>query len=433
MIEMLSKPVDRVGVDDIESLIALKVPESEQIEFKVTLPTKGRSVDPWISGEGRIGNYARDAVLEEVTAFANAFGGMLVLGIREWEARPSVAQEIAPVPRCAELSERLKLIFRDCVEPPLPLIEIAGVPIQDESGVVVIRVGKSRLAPHRVTTTLRCPIRRQDRCEKMTMREIQDLTLNLSRGSERLERRLSDRATRFMSEYARLETPDNALGIRMTAAPVTNEIKIVRVFREGSVSKEFDTPWCRVIHGLGAKRRQFSALQSSYVVTQSWRPMLRAARAEHRNDPHRKEHNVSYREIHDDGLIEFGLVACLRAPSDKQRPKSNFLDPDLPVELFGNLASWADRVRRKAESPTVEYIIDVEIHSKQEPVYIGKNGAEFFVPDSPLLPSGSHKFPNYSIGDTNEVANLLKIFNRDFWNFVGRDTGEEEGVFELTR
>ena len=116
VIEVLSKPVDRIGIDDVDSLIALKVPESEQIEFKATLPTKKRNTDPWVSGAGRVGDYARDAVLEEVTAFANAFGGTLLLGIRESDVRPSVAEAIAPVPRCAELSERLKLMFRDCVE-----------------------------------------------------------------------------------------------------------------------------------------------------------------------------------------------------------------------------------------------------------------------------------------------------------------------------
>ena len=166
MIEILSKPVDRIGRGDIESLIALKVSESAQIEFKAGLSTKAHSADPWISGDGKIGNRARDALLEEVTAFANAFGGALILGLRESDAKPPVADEIAPVKRCVDLSERLKLMFRDCVDPPLPMIEIVGVPFRDDCGVIVIRVGRSRLAPHRVKTTLTCPIRRQDRCGK---------------------------------------------------------------------------------------------------------------------------------------------------------------------------------------------------------------------------------------------------------------------------
>ncbi len=434
LIEVLAKPADQITSAEIESLITYRVPEGERIEYKQRMPARSGKVDLWEEGKDQIGDHAKNDILREVTAFANAYGGVLVLGIEESTAKPPVAQAISPIPRVHELAERMKMIFRDCVEPQLPRIEVIAVPTSDDdAGVVVFRIGQSRLSPHRVKTTLICPIRRQDRSEKMTMREIQDLTLNLSRGSERLERRLSDRASRFISEYARLETPDNALGVRMTAATVGNEIKIDRVFRDGGVSKEFDTPWCRVTHRLGSRTRQFSALQGSYVIAQSWRPMLRAARAEHRNDPYKKEHNISYRELHDDGLIEFGLVACLRAPSDEQKNMPNLLDPDLPIELFANLVSWADRVRTRAASPTAEYIIEVEIHNMETPVYIRKQGAEFFVPNPPLLPSGSHKFPTYSLGNKEEVPHLLKIYNRDFWNFVGRDTGEEEGVFELIR
>ena len=36
MIEILSKRIDRIGIGDFDSLIALKVPESEQIELEST-------------------------------------------------------------------------------------------------------------------------------------------------------------------------------------------------------------------------------------------------------------------------------------------------------------------------------------------------------------------------------------------------------------
>ena len=81
----------------------------------------------------------------------------MLLGIRESEAKPPVAVEIVPIQRCADLAERLKLVFRDRVEPQLPRIDIFAVPTEVESGVVIIRVGRSRLAPHRVTKDARMP------------------------------------------------------------------------------------------------------------------------------------------------------------------------------------------------------------------------------------------------------------------------------------
>ena len=56
MIEVLSKPADQISIGDIESLIDSQVPESEQIEFKESLPARKNSTDPWIEGNNTIGN-----------------------------------------------------------------------------------------------------------------------------------------------------------------------------------------------------------------------------------------------------------------------------------------------------------------------------------------------------------------------------------------
>ena len=207
MISILSKPADQIDVADLQELIDSQVPEAQQIEFKEALPTDGNSPDRWVRHGDRIGRIAKHKILQESVAFANAYGGALVLGIAESDTTPPVAARITPVPQCADLAERLKLVFRDSVDPQIPSLEIFAVPTSGDCGVVIIRVGKSRMAPHRVEPTRECTIRRSDRCERMSMREIQDLTLNLSRGMESLERRLRSRSERFTEEFKRLATP----------------------------------------------------------------------------------------------------------------------------------------------------------------------------------------------------------------------------------
>ncbi len=333
MIEVLSKPADRVCIGDIESLIASKVPEGEQIEFKENLPAKEQSGDPWISGQDRIGDYAKNKILGEVVAFANAYGGALLMGIGESDTKPPVAAKISPIPRCAELAERLKLVFRDRVEPQLPRIEIFAVRTEDDSGVVVIRVGRSRSAPHRVTKTLVCPVRRSDRCEEMTMREIQDMTLNAVRGLEWLDRRLSERSERFPREFDRLQTPDDAYGIRLTAAPVGDEIRLERVYRNHDLVETFKEPWRTVLCRQGDGQSSHPLQDYSTIAPTDWRPMLRAARAECGHDSNDGNRTLnSYREIHCDGLIELGLVTCLRM-EDFVNGKKNpcCLSSDLPI------------------------------------------------------------------------------------------------------
>ena len=241
----------------------------------------------------------------------------VLLGIGESEAKPPVADRIVPVQRCAELAERLKLVFRDRVEPQLPRIDVFAVRTDGESGVVIIRVGRSRLAPHRVTKTLVCPVRRSDRCEEMSMREIQDMTLNVSRGLERLERRLSERLERFRQEFKYLQTPEDAWGIRLTAAPVGEEIRLNRVFRQdpasqlGRLAEEFDEPWHQVLsRPQDGKYRKLKGLVSQSCLPEYWKPRLRAARAGlHFDFSREKLYRNSYRELHCDGLIELGYVS----------------------------------------------------------------------------------------------------------------------------
>ncbi|MCY4238418.1 MAG: ATP-binding protein [Rhodospirillaceae bacterium] len=142
MIAVLTKPADRFDTSDIQALIDESVPEGAQIEFKERLPAKDSGdPDPWMQGDGKIGDRARNEILEEVVAFANAYGGALVLGVAEDGAKPLVAAGVAPLPRCADLAARFRQVFGTCIDPPLPTLDIVSVPTVDDSGVIVFRTG----------------------------------------------------------------------------------------------------------------------------------------------------------------------------------------------------------------------------------------------------------------------------------------------------
>ena len=359
MISVLTKTLDQIGFGDLQELIAAEVPESQEIEFKQSLPTSDGKPDRWLTGGRKLGEKAKNEIVTEAVAFANAYGGVLLLGIAESEAKPSVAAGISPIPRCAELAERLKLVFRDCVEPQIPRVEIVAVPTEEDGdgGVIAIRTGRSRMAPHRVKPTRKCPIRRSDRCEEMTMREIQDLTLNLSRGLERLERRLAERTAKFQREFDRLSNPENAFGIRATAVPVGGEIMFDRVYGQSGLYRPLFEVSC------------FGAISRIDANDPSlWRPMLRAARAESSLSRREFRHSYSYEEIHCDGLVE-----SARLSSD------GALYPSHAIAEFAAVALWADHVRTVASSPASEYAIEVEIYGngRDISVHAGHNYRRF--------------------------------------------------------
>lgn len=418
MIDLLSKDIDDIGTAELQALIDSEVPEGEQIEFKKEPPGDQGKPDPWMTGN-KMGNYAKDRILKEVVAFANAYGGAMLIGIDESEDNPAFASAITPVPRCAHLAESLKLVFRDRVEPQLTRIDIAGIPTEEDgSGVVIIRVGKSRLAPHRVTRTRVCPIRRADRSEEMTMREIQDMTLNVSRGLQWVKEKLADRSSRFTKEFDGIEPRNDKFGIRLTAVPVAEEIRIDSVFRHGAIDNRYDLSWRSVVRRDPGNERCLEDppdLRSSF----SW-PLLRGARAEHQVPvADYLPPSNGFREIYCDGLVELGLVSI----ADE---KHCFLDPDWPIVMFANLAAWADRVRKEARAPSLEYAIEVETYILGKGGFVRKHGG-FWLPGHhtpPMLRNA--KFPTYPLNNPDAITDLLSRFDRDFRNSMREDAGRAD-------
>ena len=428
MIDIISKPADQICTNHIKALIETQVPEGEHIEFKVSLSERGKSPDPWMERKDRIGDRARNKVIEEAVAFANAHGGALIIGIKESDSKPPVATEITPVPRCVELADRLKLIFRDCVEPQIPRLEVFGVPTNGESGVVMIRVGRSRLAPHRVEPTRKCTVRRADRCESMTMREIQDMTLNVSRGMERFDRRLAERSELFRREFDMLATPGDAFGLRFTALPVGEEVRFDRVYRQRKIVDDLWSRW-RTVTEVSFDRR----LKCLYEFPPSyWRPILRGARADIHGSGSEHVH-MGYQELHCDGLLETGFAACSQV---------SLLDPDLPLILFANTAAWANHIRNQSSAPIVEYGLEVEIRAMGNPTRVGRPNDQISMAViamgaaqrddrevENLAPRVSNiRFPRYSLDGEETPSRILSIFNQDFWNWLGKDFDGEEYV-----
>ena len=449
MIDILTKPADQLGINDLQALIDSSVQEDERIEFKRGLSAEKGQVDPWYNG-GKLGRKAKIEILEESVAFANAFGGVFILGIDEQESEngPGVANKILPIPRCADLANRLELVFRDCIEPHIPGIEIIPIIKRDDAGAVVIRVGRSRLAPHRVTLSLVCPIRRSDRCEKMTMREIQDLVLNLARGTEKLDTLLTERSERFKEEFRDFSDWDqDAIGIRATAVPLGDEIW----FDPSHEALRDELAWHSVIASSGDDCSELSGGSIKIPSTNDWRPILRGARMEGNEYHYRSVNDHSlikklYREIHCNGLVELGLTS-FRSKDLFFKPyeEGGILPAGWLITIFANLLVWIDRLRNHAGTPVAEYALELETRIYGNPLprlavlrkiadfrsqrgydqYIAEVGNYSVLFDTSIA---STRFPRYSLGSSDEIIRILNSFELDLWNNVGLPDQGHDGL-----
>ena len=442
MFNIMTKPADQIDVGDINELLSSQVPEGQQLEFKADLSGSSNKSSTAHDSQEDISNEAKKKILKEIVAFANAQGGTLLIGIQESSDKQRTAEKINPLPKCKDRADRFRDVFFSCIEPRIPQLEVFGVPVKGDCGVIVIRVGRSRLAPHcsRVGNSRDCYVRRADCSVPMTMWEIQDMTLNVSRGMERFERRLQKRSERFQQELNRLKTPNESFGIRLTALPVGEDILFDRVYHQHNIRNDLLSPW----HNVCYKKDTRIQLECPYGLPPDfWRPVLRGVRGEnHRNAT--DYHYFGYQELYCDGLLEMGYASCnsigLDSADKTKKRHPLHLDPDWPFVLFANFIVWANHIRRKSSSPMAEYGIQVEILQKGRKVRLAKNdnarAAAFMhvlthAQDERRLNEtfpeiSAQTFPDYKLEHEQSPEVLLNTFYRDFHNWLARPGEDTE-------
>lgn len=349
----------------------------------------------------------------------------MLVGIKESKNNQSVAESIETLPECEELVNRFKYICRDLIEPIIPHLEFKGIQTDDNGGgVMMIRVGKSRNAPHRVKTKNNCTIRRQDRCEVLSMREIQDLTLNTARGLERIENKLNERKRRFEEEFERLQTPEQAIGLRITGIPLDPSSSVDKVYENGEIIKEFSRPKVSSISfPSNTNTKRYFTVLLDYLHDSRTEPMLQGARIE--TDPQLLSGRMfNYGEIYCDGLVELGFLA-----NGDEFQEFEF-ESDYAVGLMAYLLAWIEKMKRDTGTIVSEYAIQVEFKVRDTLILLDSRShpVQDYSIDTSLK---SRVFPKYSYCGRDDVDNLLKRFERDLLNSVGIDVRSQSEKYHI--
>lgn len=400
---MFHKPITKIVKEDILRIIEDKVQEGYGIEFKEYLPSK-KGNDPWYEGKNHIGDYARNQILEEIIAFANAYGGVVCIGISESDSKPAIAKGINAIPNCADLAERLKLQCRDCIEPQIALIETGGVVTNDDgSGVVIINVPQSRLAPHRHMVSRECYVRRADRTEKMTMREIQDLTLHTERGMAKIDTLLKDRRSRFEEKLSAFRKPlQRIYGLRITALP-TSDVHIDNIHNRNDVKSSFLT-----FKGTFDGRSYIPFM--SHLNNGPWKPILRGTFSELAN-----EEIYFSMELSANGAIDLCLLII-------EKENRHIIYPDWFMGMLCNSLYFLHRARNASDAHSVEYALEIQLNNIGGVLKVDGYGSHNFTRSYGSISESNVIFPRYSVLSMDTFQDLSSIIETDFWGHAGVPT-----------
>lgn len=407
----IRKALPDIGPSDIQNLIP-DWAEDESLEFKETLSqsSSGRA-DPWLDTQAEIGSPAKQNLLKEVVAFANSYGGDLILGMAESSEKPPRATEIRSIPRCVDLASRLELAARDLIKPQIPMLAVRGVPIDGDAGVVIFRVPKSRLAPHRLEMKgieKECYRRVSDRSEAMTMREIQDLTFSVARGVDHIQRFVDD-VKRELTEWNELDRgAQRSIAYAIAAVPQSSELYVDKVHGVAAVRPARINGHVRLSRS-DDRWFEMSSLDAPY----NFRPILRGSQGEEgRADRGSRRQRVLCNGCYVD------LSRLRGPPNDTPGSRSEFVI--YPGWIFGSLLSTLESIeqfRVFAGAQSARYALSVSALATEK-CGVNRWGDGGYGPVGAIA-RGFVQLPLYEVGDRDEWPELLTLIHRDFWDSIG--------------
>ena len=399
---LFTAPLETLTAPDAEALMGW--PESLTVEFKRELPGRDGRPDAWTTG-GKIEDYARTRLFKEIVALANTAGGHLLIGVDEDDtAKPPTACGITPVPRCADLAQRL-IQMAQSIDPPIPLLLARGILTDGDAGVVVIRVPASRLAPHR-STDREVYVRRGTNSLPVSMREVRDMVMATERLDGIYQHMFAAAAAEFR-EWLEQPLPNTLTGapheqvggFRITAAPARGSLNLPRLygrFDQYRFREQF------VLLRDGGSPFRMEALR----VPRLFRPIVRGIHADFEYTE-----NPAYLEVLDSGFITLGWRTPTRQANS---PCQIHVIRILPHLL--NILHIVNGLRSEAEIPEQEYEVEIELHAaNQGNLRLGMWGVGFdddleILPDTrlPMI------FPRLSYGPSTETNAVISTFATDF-------------------
>lgn len=402
-----NKGIDELVAADLESLVDRGLAESEVLEYKEDIPSK-RGIDPWYQGK-KVTDYGRDKLLKEIVAFANSLGGTLIIGMSETSDSPPRPAQFAPVPRCTQLALLIDQMAGSCIEPQIPHLRVRGVPVDASGrGLVVLEVGRSTLAPHRLYATRECYTRRGERTERLTMREIRDLVLTSRDLADFVDRRFRRAAREFESLVDRHETEVvDVRGVSVAAVPLNPDRIAIDVY------DEVDLPDTLPQVSGTSRSDDVSVNFAGFLPNSpsSWRPLLRGAVFATEPSETEFQHRL---EVFNNGDVHYRLMLYEDSSS-----KGMFF----PEWLVGSVAIASvlvDKLRAAAHEASVEYGIEVIFRRHRaartalQPWGLSARAPGVDMPERIVFPQYRYR---------GEISELLNFFVRDMWNAIEKVPG----------
>lgn len=405
---LLEAPIADLTFADFDALTAEEAEEGPRLELKRELPAREKQADPWMSG-GKLADPAKRDIAKEVVAFANAYGGVVVVGVDEAAGDPPRASALHEplVPRVVSCAGQLQQALDGLIDPPLPMLEVRGIerPEGQGEGVIVLRTGPSTRSPHGYGRPPLAYRRRGSRSEPMTMRDLQDALFETRTRGERITATFEGRRQLLLDMMSR---GPHGIVLRQGYQPFLGK---------GAI-------WFRcTLMAVESLQLRADALRQTGVLivphpgtpafgdTLSLSPWgLKLNGIEQAN--HSSRHFARW-FVGDHGIVDaYGLFAL-----DQHLGHNGVFPPDFFPPVVIQVLALGEMLRRVARRPEVELVVECEFISETgaKALYVGAQSME----QGSIVPAGSIRIGPFTLGGIEEFQQVYSELERGIWHGVG--------------
>jgi Schlafen, AlbA_2 len=395
--------IDEIEFQDISDLVSTGTEEGIRLEFKGALSTSDGGPDRWMRDQSAIGRFARDDIAKEIVAFANAYGGVIIIGIDETNDHPKRAAQLASpqIPHVADCAEQLARALRSIIDPPIPMLDVRGVVSSATGeGVVLIRVQSSPSAPHGYGTPPLAYVRHGSESRPLSMRELQSTFFERRTRLERVTSRQNELSAFAQELWASrrhggsqgpipsLDLP--AIQFRCSLVP-TDDLAIDNFPDRFLGSPSQPSPRPEIGDMIVGELPPW---------TNEWRRRYRAV--EYARTDFRR---YSFASLEADGV--FNQLAFVAGPGSEPFK----INPAWFGKVILQGMVMAEWFRRWASRPGVEYALDGEFWNAGAQVCTSRNLDEW-----DLVPWLRESVGPYSVGNRATFEETFEVIERELWD-----------------